>query len=185
MKMPRIEEGVVWVLIDVQERLVKAMSEFAPVRDTQRRALRIAQILKTDVLVTEQYPQGLGPTIPELREVLPPNPRVFSKTTFGCWGCAEFANAIDATRPRHLLILGMEAHVCVQQTVLGALERGYNPVLIADGICSRKAFDRDTAFELMRHAGATVTTLEAAVFNLLRDAAHPQFKEVSKLFREA
>lgn len=181
--MPENPNGVVIVLVDVQDRLVKAMTDFEPVKGAITRALRVAGLLGLPVVTTEQYPQGLGATLPELLELVPAPRRLFSKTTFSCWGSAEFAAALDASRPQTLVLCGMETHVCVQQTALGALKRGYQVLLLADAVCARKPLEHRLGIELMQHAGATVTTVESIAFHLLTDAAHPRFKEVAKLFK--
>ena len=183
VQMPVVEEGVAVVLIDVQERLARAMPELGPHRDPMIRFLQAAALLKLDLMVTEQYPQGLGPTIPELTAVLPAGTPVFAKTTFSCWGCAEFATAVERFKPRHLILLGVETHVCVQQTAIEGLRRGYNVILPQDAVCSRKLVDREAALNLMRQAGVVVTSVEAIVFNLLRHSGHPQFREITKLFK--
>ena len=184
--MPEMSQGVVLAVIDIQERLVAAMPEFEPAaKNAVVKLLKCAGVLKLETLVTEQYPQGLGPTIPDVAAALPAGAKTFSKTAFSCFGSAEFAAAVDATRPAFLLLAGMETHVCVQQTALDALARGIQPVLLADAVTSRKTSDRETALRLLRHAGVTVTTVEAVIFHLLRDAKAPGFKEISRIFREA
>lgn len=184
--MPETGRGIVLAVIDIQERLVAAMPEFEPAaKNAVVRLLKSAGVLKLETLVTEQYPQGLGPTVPEVKAALPVGTKTFAKTAFSCFGCTEFAAAVDAVRPGFLLLAGMETHVCVQQTALDALARGIQPVLLADVVTSRKKTDRELALRLLRHAGVTVTTVEAAVFHLLRDAKAPGFKEISRIFREA
>lgn len=184
--MPEMSRGAVLAVIDIQERLVAAMPEFDPaVKNAVVRLLKCAAALKLEPFLTEQYPQGLGPTVPDVKAALPAGVKTFSKTAFSCFGSAEFAAAVDATRPGFLLLAGMETHVCVQQTALDALARGIQPVLLADAVTSRKKADRELALRLLRHAGVTVTSVEAVIFHLLRDAKHPGFKEISRVFREA
>ena len=184
--MPEMSQGVILAMIDIQERLVAAMPEFEPAaKCAVMTLLKCAGILKLETLVTEQYPQGLGLTIPDVAAALPAGTKIFSKTAFSCFGSVEFAAAVDATRPAFLLLAGMETHVCVQQTALDALARGIQPIILADTVTSRKKSDRETALRFLRHAGVTVTTVEAAIFHLLRDAKAPGFKELSRVFREA
>lgn len=182
--MPRIEDGVTVVLVDVQDKLAKVMPDLAGLVRACGRLLSTARALSLDILVTEQYPQGLGPTVPVLRGLLAPDTPVFAKTSFSCWGSAEFAAAVDQRRPAWLVLIGVETHVCIQQTALDALERGYRVLLPVGAIQSRRPDDRKVALDLLRNAGATVTTTEALAFHLLRDASHPKFKEVATLFRE-
>ncbi|MFA4944782.1 MAG: isochorismatase family protein [Lentisphaeria bacterium] len=185
MAMPELAGGVMLVVVDVQERLVRAMPGFeaGPAQAATLKALRAAGALGLDVVVTEQYPQGLGPTLPAVRAALPAAAKVLAKTTFSCWGDPGFAAAVEAVRPAALLLLGMETHVCVQQTALDSLARGYRPVLLADAVVSRQAADRELALAFLRHAGVAVTSVEAAFFQLLRDAKHPAFKAVSAVFK--
>jgi len=181
--VPAMEHSML-VVIDVQDRLCRAMPSACAERLTMMaKAVRIAGILKIETVVTEQYPQGLGTTVPELRDALEPGMPVFEKTAFSCWGCGAFAAAVDAHRPQALVLLGMETHVCVQQTALAALARGYGVFLLADAVCSRRDADRDTALALLRDQGAIVTTVEALAFAWLQTAAHPKFREVSRVVK--
>lgn len=176
-------EYCVLVLVDVQERLYRVMPEFETRLAVMANALETARVLEVDTIVTEQYPKGLGPTHPELLERLAAGSPVVSKTAFSCWGEPEFAVTVTACRPKALVLLGMETHVCVQQTALSALKRGYEVLLLADGVCSRCPRDRETAIELLRARGATVTTFEALAFDWLEDSTHPRFREVSRIVK--
>ncbi len=171
------------VVIDVQERLCPAMHSFAAAQETMTRALRIASVFSVDVFVTEQYPKGLGATIPELADAFPSQTQVFEKTAFSCWGAPAFAAAVEAIRPEALVLIGMETHVCVQQTALQAVQRGYRTILLADAVCSRRPSDRDTALAFMTAHGVEVTTLEAVAFDWLGNAKHPLFRDVSRLVK--
>ncbi len=172
------------ILIDAQERLCAAMQDFA--NSTGRRLVQMvaaAELLGVNTIVTEQYPKGLGHTIPSLRDVLSPVTPVLAKQSFSCWGSELFVNAVQIIRPRTLVLVGMETHVCVQQTALQALNHGYRVVVPADAVCSRCDYDRAISLALMRDSGITVTTVEALVFDWLQDARHPKFKEVSARFK--
>jgi len=171
------------LIIDVQEKLVKAMTDFDACRKRLLQAVRAAAELGVEIMVSEQYPDGLGGTIPELREALPPQTPTHAKTAFSCWGCPPLAAAMQAGGWRCLVLAGMETHVCVQQTALGALKRGSRVAVLADAVISRDENNRRPALELMRHEGAVITTVEAMVFDWMIDASHPRFKAVSKLFR--
>ncbi len=171
------------VLVDVQERLCAAMGDFEPVRAAIEKLLRGAVLLETPAVVTEQYPQGLGPTLPGLKSLLPAATPVFAKTSFSCFGAVDFAAAVDARRPQALVLAGMETHVCVQQTAVAAMNRGCQVILPRDAVVSRKPADRDAAIELLRQRGAAITTVESLLFDWLQNAKHPQFKAVSALMR--
>ena len=182
--MPLLEDGVTVVLVDVQDKLAKVMPDLAGLLRACGRMLSTARALGLDILVTEQYPQGLGATVPVLRGLLAPDTPVFTKTSFSCWGCSAFAAAVDQRQPAWLVLLGVETHVCIQQTALDALMRGYHVILPVGAIQSRRPDDHKTALNLLRGAGATITTTEALAFHLLRDASHPKLKEVATVFRE-
>lgn len=172
------------VLIDAQEKLCRAMADFENTTAPKiSQILEAAHLLGVGTMVTEQYPKGLGATLPAIKNVLSPITPIIEKTSFSCWGSAGFRKAVQAIRPRYLILIGMETHVCVQQTALDALEEGYRVIVAADAVCSRHPEDRATALAYMRARGITVTTVEAIVFDWMRDANHPKFKEISKLFR--
>ena len=173
----------VLVVVDVQERLCPAMSSFEDALAAMRRALQVAGILGVDTVITEQYPRGLGPTIPAIHEVVPSSVPVLTKTSFSCWGADGFQAALEKRGAKALVLVGMETHVCVQQTALEAIERGYEVVLLADAVCSRRPQDRECALDLMRVQGVGVTTSEALVFSWLGDAKHPCFKAVSAVVK--
>ena len=123
LNLPVIEESV-FLLIDMQERLVKAMSDIESCLNRQQMLLAGAGLLGWRVIVTEQYPRGLGPTVPAIAAALPAGTPVVAKTAFSCFGEPLFVDAVDFVSPRALIVAGIEAHVCVQQTVLDALNSG-------------------------------------------------------------
>lgn len=171
------------VVIDLQERLAPAMSEFEPCADRAELLLKGAAELKLDVLVTEQYPKGLGATLPRFAELLPEGAPVIAKTGFSCFEEPGFRTALAARSRKTLVFCGIESHVCVLQSVLDALDRGFKVCLAADAVTSRKLADRELALQAARAAGALVVSSEALLFMMLRDAKNPAFKAVSKLVR--
>jgi len=171
------------ILIDMQEKLQKAMSNVSKCIASQELLLKAASILEIDCLVTEQYPAGLGNTINELKCVLPENTTIIEKTSFSCCGESNFRTALKAKSRRTLIVCGIEAHVCVQQTVLDLLADGYEVVIPADALTSRNNDNYKLALESMRQAGAFITSAEAVIFMLLRDAKHPDFRTISKLIK--
>lgn len=173
-------EKCMMILVDVQERLIKAMNE-DKYRHKLVTAVKIMNEMRVPIISTEQYPKGLGKTIPEIKETFTEKSKVFAKTSFPCWGEVEFAKAVTARPEKNLIIVGMESHVCVLQTVLEAIERGYNVIIPADCVCSRSEYDKEIALNLMRDAGATITTIESIAFSWLGDAKNPSFKAISKL----
>jgi nicotinamidase-related amidase len=169
------------VVIDVQEKLIGVIADHRRVVWNVRRLIDGAKVLGVPVVGTEQYPQGLGPTIPELAERLGPVP---SKLTFSGGSCPEVFAALRARSISNLLICGIEAHVCVQQTVLDLLADGWRVYVALDAVSSRFEIDRQTAFRRMETSGATLTTTEAALFEWCEIAGTPEFKQISRLVRE-
>ena len=146
-----------------------------------RRLIDGAKVLGLPVAATEQYPQGLGPTTSELAQRLG---RIPSKLTFSCGGCPEVFEELRSRGVHKLLVCGIEAHVCVQQTVLDLMADGWRVYVAADAIGSRFEIDFQTAVRRMDSAGAIVTTTEAALFEWCQVAGTPEFKEISRLARE-
>ena len=171
------------VLVDAQDRLCGVMSDLDERLPAMRRALELAALLEVDLVVTEQYPEGLGPTHAQLREVLPESVVPITKKVFSCWGAAEFRRTVEATRPQALVLIGMETHVCVQQTAVAALVRGCGVIVAADAVCSRHALDRDTALAHMRARGAMITTVESLGFDWLETASHAAFKAAVRIVK--
>ncbi len=152
---------------------------------TQRCKLLIqaADLLGVPVIVTEQYPQGLGRTIDELQQVLSDNTEYLSKVTFSVLQNDTIKQKLLDTKRNQLLIAGIETHVCIAQTAMDAMEMGIRPYLAADAVSSRKKIDHKTALKRLIGAGATVTTTEAAIMEMTVSSKHPNFKAISKLLK--
>ncbi|MFW5803364.1 MAG: isochorismatase family protein [Verrucomicrobiota bacterium] len=176
--------SIALLVVDVQERLVRAMGDCSDMLAAAARMVRIANRLEVPVIVTEQYPRGLGSTVSVVGDHVPDSAPVFAKTSFSCFGCPAVSAELERYRPETLVIAGIEAHVCVQQTALDALARGFHVAVLADAVQSRNLLDRDTALALLRSRGVTVSTVEALAFALLRDAEHPAFKDISRIVVE-
>jgi nicotinamidase-related amidase len=170
------------LVVDVQERLVPAIAGHARVVWNVRRLIDGAKVLGLPVVATEQYPQGLGRTVPELLERLGEVP---AKLSFSWGGCPQIFKQLETQGIHKLLVCGIEAHVCVQQSVLDLLAAGWRVYLAVDAVGSRFDVDRTTALGRMDSAGATLTTTEAALFEWCQVAGTPQFKQISQLVREA
>jgi nicotinamidase-related amidase len=164
-------------VIDVQERLVPAMSDGATAVSRCRRLAEAAGLLGVPIVATEQYRKGLGATVPELAPLLPPP---LEKLSFSCCGADGFLAAIPAGVGQ-LVLCGLETHVCVAQTALDLLAAGYAVFLGVDAITSRHGCDRDIALRRLEAAGAVPTTSEAILFEWCRSASHPQFQAIRKL----
>jgi nicotinamidase-related amidase len=175
----------VLVVIDVQERLVPSMDQkvYQRVKSNIEFMIKTAEALQIPVVVTEQYPQGLGTTVADLAGAAG-DTGVIEKLSFGCCGEPSFIQRLQELGRANMLLTGMEAHVCVYQTVLGLIEAGFNVHLLRDAVCSRYKVDFLNSLELARSAGAIVTTAETVAFQLLKVAGSSEFKVVSKLVRE-
>lgn len=169
------------LVVDVQEKLVPAMADAARVVWNVRRLIDGAKILGLPVVGTEQYPKGLGSTVAELAKRLGPLP---SKLTFSCGGCPELFERLHGRGIHKILVCGIEAHVCVQQSVLDLLADGWRVYVAADAVGSRYEVDCRIALGRMDSAGASLTTTEAALFEWCAVAGTPEFKEISRLARE-
>ncbi len=169
------------LVVDVQEKLISLIANHERIVWNIRRLADGAKLLELPILATEQYPKGLGPTTPALRPHLP---RVYDKTTFSCGAAAAAVKELQSLGLRKWLVCGIEAHVCVQQTVLDLLAEGFSIYVAADAIGSRYSRDYEIALRRMESSGATITTVEAALFEWCQDAAAPQFKQISQLIRE-
>jgi nicotinamidase-related amidase len=174
----------VLVLTDVQERLFGAMD--AERRDEMVCNLKIllaaARRLGTPVIVTEQYPKGLGRTLPELRVLLDDAP-VIEKTAFSACDASGFAERLAGLDADRVILTGVEAHVCVLLTALDLLATDHRVSIVADAVCSRRAATMDVGLAQARQAGAVITSTETVVFQLLGRADTDAFREISKLLR--
>jgi nicotinamidase-related amidase len=173
-------EASVLLLIDLQEKLLPAISGWADLVPRAALILEAAKVLGIPVVVTEQYPQGLGPTVEAIRRELPPGTVPLAKTTFSCVSEPGIAATLAATKRSQVVIAGIETHVCVAQTALELAAGGWAVSVAADATGSRRAGDRDAALERMRRAGIVITTAEAVTFEWLRRAGTPEFKAIQR-----
>lgn len=173
------------VVVDVQEKMLAAISSDPPADVIARCAqlVRMAQVFELPIIVTEQYPKGLGPTDARLRDTIPSDAKIVEKVTMSCWRDAAFSEALRATGREHIIVCGLESHVCIQQTVLDLLRVDYVPFVPVNAIASRFDFDKVAALNRMRTAGAELTSAEALVFELAERCDHPRFKDVLKLVK--
>lgn len=174
--------NTILVVVDVQGKLAQLMHEKERFFDNLQKIIKGAQVLGIPILVTEQIPEKLGPTIPEIAHLLP-DVRPIRKITFSCGGSDEFTQALAAAGRRQVLLTGMETHVCVYQTALDLLASGYEVHIVTDAVASRRAENKHVGLERIRAAGAIPTSTEMALFELLRVAEGPQFKEIIQIIK--
>jgi isochorismate hydrolase len=169
------------LIIDVQDKLMALIPGADRVVGNIGFLIDAARLLDIPVQATEQYPKGLGPTVPELARRLPERP---DKVAFSsCAAPGVVANFDRAARPK-LLLAGIEAHVCVLQTALDLLARNLQVFIAADSVASRYAIDHEIALRRLGSEGAVITTTEAAVFEWVGGANHPRFKDISRLVQD-
>ncbi len=174
------------LVVDMQVKLLKAIDDQNKVIWNVRRLIDGAAVLGVPVFATEQYPAGLGPTNGELASKLTGRlGEIPEKLTFSCRTCGDLFAQFDALGLYKVLVVGIETHVCVQQTVLDLLAAGFRVFVAVDAIGSRFQIDRDTALGRMESQGATLTTTEAALFEWCEVAGSPEFKAISALVRES
>ncbi len=171
------------VVVDIQTRLTAAMPVKVLAR-LQRNAgllLKSATLLNIPVMATEQYPKGLGGTEPEILKMLPDSTTMYEKTSFSAAGADGFTDNLEKSGRKQVLIVGMEAHVCILQTAMDLFNRGYEVFVIADAVCSRQRESYETALIRMRQTGIVISDAESILFEWLKDANHEQFKSIQSL----
>lgn len=169
------------LVVDVQEKLIGLIAGHERVVWNIRRLLDGAKLLGVATAATEQYPQGLGSTVPELAQRLPPIP---DKLCFSCGGCPQIFRDWEVRGISRVLVAGIESHVCVLQTVLDLIASGRRVYVAVDAVGSRHEIDYQTALRRMESAGATLVSTETALFEWCERFGTPQFKEISKLIKE-
>jgi nicotinamidase-related amidase len=185
MRHPALLErdDTVLVLIDVQEAYRRVLHGWDGVVRACGTLVRAAAILGVPVVVTEQYPRGLGHTAPEIRAHLPADLPIVEKLSISCVGAAPFADRVAGTRRRQVLVAGIETHACVNQTVHDLLAAGHQVHVARDATSSRRADDVAPAWDKMRAAGMLPTSTEQALIELVRTAESPDWKAVQALLK--
>jgi nicotinamidase-related amidase len=171
------QDHTLLMIVDVQGKLAELMHEREALFRALRRLIQGAQALGLPLLVTEQNPAGLGPTRPEIADLLVGAPNL-PKRSFSCLGEPRLREALAAAGRRQVLLAGIEAHVCVYQSAADLVAAGYHVEVVADAVSSRTAANRDIGLRKARDAGAALTCVETALFELLRTADHPAFRPV-------
>jgi nicotinamidase-related amidase len=176
--------SVALVVLDLQAKLVPAVFEPQRVVRNTQLLLRLAQLLELPTVLTCQYPKGLGNILPEITQ-LAPGIEPIEKTSFGCFGEPDFLQRLKQCAPQatSLLVAGVESHICVMQTVLGALEAGYLVHVAADATSSRTEENWQIGLNRMERAGAVISSTEMMVYELLAKSGTPEFKEILPMLK--
>ena len=176
-----ISDQALFLIIDLQEKLMKAMDHAEKVYKNTRIMLGVCQQLKIPVMVTEQYPKGLGRTAQDITEHLGEH-LLLEKVSFSAV-TQEMFEQLKGLQRRQLLVAGSETHVCVFQTVRDLVAAGYEVYVLRDGVCSRRKDNYINGLQLMKEEGAVITDMETAVFDLLKVSGTPDFKAIHPLIK--
>ena len=174
-------EDTVLLVIDIQEKLVPVMKYKDQVINNNKILISAAKEMKFPVIATEQYPKGLGQTVPELFELID-NENIFAKNSFTAY-TDEVKETLMALGKKKVLITGMETHICVFQTTRDLINDGYQVYIVKDAVASRTKNNFINGIELIQSLGAVITNTETAVFDLLKISGTPEFKTMSKLIK--
>jgi nicotinamidase-related amidase len=170
------------LVVDFQEKLLPAIADFDRVTAQAERMIRAAVVLGLPITISEQYPRGLGATVPAIQAAAEGAAR-HEKMTFSFCGDADCRARVSSLQRPQVLLVGIEAHVCVYQTALDLLAMQMRPFVLADAVGSRRALDYTVALDGLRAAGVTVTTVESAIFQLLHEAGTDLFKRMLPVVR--
>ncbi len=183
-RRPLAAEKSALVVVDIQEKLLPPIFERERLVRNSQLLLRLARIINLPVLATTQYSKGLGATVPEVASLLPAG-EVVDKTAFSCFGSDRFCSAVHALPGNRntLIVCGMETHICVLQTVLGALNQGFLVHVASDAVSSRAEWNWTIGLRRMEAAGALISSTETIIYELLRGSGTPAFKEMLKYLK--
>jgi nicotinamidase-related amidase len=176
-------DSTVLVVVDVQEAFRNVIPDFSTVASRISTAVRGFQVLDVPVIVTEQYPKGLGPTAEEITFVLPDDHAAIEKTAFSSCGASAFVDSLKELGTKQVVLCGLETHICVSQTAHDLLDRGFQVHVLTDCVCSRFEYNRDAGLAKMRGSGVIPASVEMALFELMRDSKHDKFKEIQDLIK--
>ena len=181
-RRPLAAQDCALVVVDIQQKLLPPIHEKERLVRNAQLLLRLAAILKVPVLATTQYAKGLGAIVPEIATLLPAGTAALDKLEFGCFSNDGFCAAVKALPGQRntLLLCGMESHICVMQTALGALRAGYLVHVASDAVSSRAELNWKVGLERMRAAGALISSTEMIIYELLRASGTGEFKEMLK-----
>ncbi|SFR78830.1 isochorismatase family protein [Anaeromicropila populeti] len=178
-----LKEDTMLLNIDFQEKLVPVVADHSEVVLQIIKLIKGLHALKCPVLFSQQYTKGLGMTIGEIQEVVESEFCYFDKTSFSCAEDDQIMQAIKEQQKKNIIITGMEAHICVMQTVVDLIQEGYQVIVVADCIGSRTAFNKQIGIDRMKAEGAVITSVESILFELAQKAGTDEFKVISKLIK--
>ena len=171
------------LVIDIQNRLFPLIHKFEELETASLKLIEGMKALDIPFIVTEQYPKGLGTTIESVQSALGEMYKPIEKSSFSCIPCNEFMVKLNTHHQKNVIILGIEAHVCVLQTVIDLIADGFNPVVVADCVSSRTAENKAIALDRMRAESAIITSYESILFELCEESGTDEFRAVSKIVK--
>ena len=174
--------AAVLIMIDFQGNLAEAMHDKENLFANNVKLIQGFKALSLPVMVTEQIPAKLGPTISQLASLLD-DVKPVAKETFSCWANRDFRDRLESLTRRHVVLTGIECHICVYQTALDLMAEGYSVHLVADAVSSRTPENREIGMQAIKSAGAQITSTEMVLFELLRTAADPKAKDIFKIVK--
>jgi nicotinamidase-related amidase len=175
-------EKSVLAIIDVQEKLFPLIYEKEKALENIRKLIQFAKILGMPIILTEQYPKGLGRTISEIKEILY-DAKLIEKVEFSCFGSEKFRDALRDLGVKNLIIAGIETHICIAQTAIEGVSNGYRVCVVSDATSSRRLEDKNIAIERMKQNNVIVASTEMLIYELLRAAGTREFQETLKLIK--
>lgn len=175
------QDNCLLLIIDIQEKLAAAMNRKTAAKSATNLA-KAAELLDVPVIITEQYPKGLGQTLANITHSAK-NAQYFEKTAFSVMQEDDIAKAIKDSGKKQIIVCGMEAHICVHQSVEELINAGYEAYVVKDGVASRNKFEFKQGIACMQQNGAKITCSEIVLFELLKTSKHPNFKEIQALIK--
>lgn len=171
------------LIVDIQEKLFPLVEHPCEILEKGLKLIKGCRLLKLPIFISEQYPKGLGNTIPAVKEAAGLDVKVFSKTAFSCLNEPLVKEEIEKVHCNQWILIGIEAHVCILQTARSLLKAGKQVIIANDAISSRSIYDFSTAIAELRDMGARISSTETILFDLLLDSKHPEFKAFSALIK--
>lgn len=175
-------ENTTLLIVDVQGKLAHLMYEKEKLFENIQKIIKGIQVLKVPILWAEQNPKGLGPTVPEIASLLP-DIRPVEKMSFSCCRDVLFMTELKDLNRKQVLIAGIETHICVYQTAVDLIDEGFEAQVLVDAVSSRTIENKENGLQKMRDAGVGLTNIETALFELLKVAEGPEFKEILKIIK--
>ena len=177
------EEKTALIMIDVQEKLLNVMHGKEALLENMQKIAKSADALGIPIIWTEQNPKGIGPTVPEIKDLMPGHIQPVIKFSFSCCSNEAFMDLIKGSKRTQFLMAGIETHVCVYQTSMDLLGLGYEVEVLSDAVSSRTLENKKIGLKKMRDSGVRLTSVETAIFELLKDARHEKFKDILKIIK--